>query len=102
MTIPQTRALAILRFIHTYHQEHGYAPSFRDIGTACAVSTSVTAHHLRALISAGLIDMTPKINRTVRLTCAGLAALAPGTAPPSFAERLEREASDRLAGEAAQ
>ena len=100
--IPQSRALAMLLFIEDYHRKYNYAPSIRDIGGACEICTSTTAYSLRSLLSAGLIEMTPQRSRTVRLTPAGLAALAPDTAPPSLAERLEREASDRLAGEAVQ
>ena len=58
----------ILEFIRTFIDEHGYAPTVRDILKGCNLSsTAVVQHHLNVLEREGLIDRDPKVFRSIQL-----------------------------------
>ena len=59
----------ILRFIDSYWNEKGYAPSVRDICAAIGFKSPATAaHHLRRMREQGLVEYEDRIPRTVRVT----------------------------------
>jgi len=59
----------ILRFIESYWNENGYAPSFRDICAALGFKSPATvAHYLRRMREQGLVEYEDRIPRTVRVT----------------------------------
>ena len=59
----------ILRFIESYRDERGYAPSVRDICTALGFKSPATAaHYLRRMRERGLVEYEDRIPRTVRVT----------------------------------
>ncbi|WP_369127037.1 LexA family protein [Bacillus weihaiensis] len=56
---------AIKKFINHY----GYPPTFRELTHICDFhSTSTTSRYLNTLKSKGIIDYTPKIPRSIRIT----------------------------------
>ena len=59
---------AILAYLGTYHREHGYPPSYREIADACGLSsTSHVAYHLDRLQAAGLVRREHNRPRTLRV-----------------------------------
>lgn len=59
----------ILRFIESYWDKKGYAPSVRDICTALGFKSPATAaHYLRRMREQGLVEYEDRIPRTVRVT----------------------------------
>ena len=51
----------ILEFVHDYIDEHGFAPSIREIARAVGVrSTKAVKYHLDILVNEGLIKRTPR------------------------------------------
>lgn len=59
----------ILRFIESYWNEKGYAPSVRDICAAIGFKSPATAaHYLRRMREQGLVEYEDRIPRTVRVT----------------------------------
>ncbi|HEY9721607.1 MAG TPA: winged helix-turn-helix transcriptional regulator [Oscillatoriaceae cyanobacterium] len=101
----------MLRLIRDYHDAHGYAPSFRDLGDGVRLSPGTVTYHLQRLQLAGLVAWDEGIARSLRLTDAGreLATLALETIirelPRREAEarkaREERERVEREARDAA-
>ncbi len=86
----EERKLAILRFIHRYQQEHGTAPSVREIGEAMGLNSSSHSHRcLRQLEQAGLITRRPKVARSIRLTEAGRRLVESESAPPPLLDTGE-------------
>lgn len=66
----------VLRYIVRYVDEHGYAPSIRDITVACRISsTSVAASAVGLLEKAGYIKRTPELSRSIVLTQEGRDAI---------------------------
>ena len=64
----------ILRFIHQHIQEHGFAPSIREISMATGItSTSVVNYNLERLISRDYLVKSRGKSRTLGLTERGLA-----------------------------
>jgi repressor LexA len=58
----------ILAFIKTFRDEHGYAPTVREIAHHCGLkSTSVVQHHLNHLQKAGLITKTRERFRSIAI-----------------------------------
>jgi repressor LexA len=58
----------ILEFIHGFFDEHGYAPTVRDILRGCSISsTAVVQHHLDVLEREGRIQRDPEVFRSIRL-----------------------------------
>ncbi|CAM3733882.1 LexA repressor [Mesobacillus zeae] len=58
----------ILMFITNYIEEHGYSPSFREVGEAVGLlSTSSIHHHLTALKKSGYITFIERSPRTIRI-----------------------------------
>ena len=56
----------ILNFVIKYIDEHGYAPSIRDIGTGCDIpSTGNVRAHLKVLDEQGYIKYTDGVARSI-------------------------------------
>lgn len=65
----------ILEFIYDYHDEHHWAPSFREIMAAVGLkSTSTMAYHIHRLEFDGFVVMG-KGSRMIALTEKGLAQI---------------------------
>lgn len=63
------RQVRILRFIAQYVSVNRIAPSVREIGAECAISsTSVVKHHLVRLVELGLLERRPLVARAMWLT----------------------------------
>jgi repressor LexA len=59
----------IIKYIHEFFEERGYAPTVRDILKGCGISsTAVVQHHLDVLQREGRIHRDPEIFRSIRLT----------------------------------
>jgi repressor LexA len=62
------RQRAILRFIETWSDEHGYPPTIREIGTAVNInSTSVVNYNLNKLVKEGFINRSQDVSRGIRI-----------------------------------
>lgn len=58
----------ILKFIHGFIDERGYAPTVRDIVKGCNLSsTAVVQHHLNILEKEGRIHRDPQVVRSIQL-----------------------------------
>ena len=69
MKMRKNRDGEILRFIESYWNEKGYAPSVRDICAAIGFKSPATAaHYLRKMREQGLVEYEDRIPRTVRVT----------------------------------
>lgn len=65
--ISKTRE-GILKFIHGFIDEKGYAPTVRDIVKGCNLSsTAVVQHHLHILEREGRIRRDPRVVRSIQL-----------------------------------
>jgi len=65
--INQTRQ-RVLKFIHDFIEDRGYAPTVRDIMRGCSLSsTAVVQHHLNVLEREGHIHRDPEVFRSIRL-----------------------------------
>lgn len=97
MTRPITeRQAQVLDFIRAYHDEHGVAPSLREIGSGCGfASTNAAFCFLGALERKGAISRIGGISRGIRLV---EDAFGPGRCivaiTPEAAELLDRWKSD--------
>lgn len=70
------RQLDALRFVHGFLQQHGYAPSQREIADGLDIcSTNGVNDHLRRLEQRGLIRRAPMKSRALIVTEAGLQEL---------------------------
>lgn len=58
----------ILDFIKTYHVRHGYAPTRREIGRWCKLSTSVVSYNLAILQDAGRLTVARDVARGIVIT----------------------------------
>ena len=55
------RRSLILEFVRSYIEEHGFAPSVREIGRAVGISsTKAVKYHLDILVNEGLLKRTPR------------------------------------------
>jgi repressor LexA len=58
----------ILDFIRSYHAEHDYPPTIREIGKAAGItSTSVVKYNLERLQEKGMISRNKEVSRGLRL-----------------------------------
>ena len=58
----------IVEFIAQFHAEHGFAPTFREVGKGVGLTSSSTIHHhLKALADEGRIAYNPEVPRTLRV-----------------------------------
>lgn len=58
----------VIEFIREFYDEHGYAPTVRDIMKGCELSsTAVVQHHLKVLESEHLIERDSKVFRSIQL-----------------------------------
>lgn len=63
-----TNAEQILNFLTQFMNEHGYAPTVREICNAVGLQSTATVHyHLNALRDAGLIEMDEMKKRAISL-----------------------------------
>lgn len=63
----QTRQ-RILKFLHDFVDDRGYAPTVRDILRGCSLSsTAVVQHHLNVLEREGYIHRDPEVFRSIQL-----------------------------------
>lgn len=62
------RQKAILDYIKTYHVRHGFAPTRREIGHACKLSTSVVSYNLAILQDAGRLTVAKDVARGIVIT----------------------------------
>lgn len=61
------RQTEVYNFIKSFIAEHGYSPSFREIGKGCYIgSISTVAGHVDRLVKKGVIDYTPRTPRTIK------------------------------------
>ncbi len=62
----------VLTTIYRYINNHGYAPTLRELGGALGIrSTNGVNDHLQALVRKGLIERTEMFSRAIRITPAG-------------------------------
>jgi repressor LexA len=62
------RQRAILRFIQTWSDQHGYPPTIREIGSAVKInSTSVVNYNLNKLVKEGFISRSKDVSRGIRV-----------------------------------
>jgi repressor LexA len=68
-TRDKNRRDKILEFVRTYVDEHGFAPTVREIGKAVGVrSTKAVQYHLDILVDAGLLKRTAHQARSLKTT----------------------------------
>jgi repressor LexA len=76
--VPTGRQRKIIQAIEVYAQEHGCAPSNREIAERAGLaSPSSVIHHLRQLRAAGLVSYDDGCPRTVTVSRPGLRATRP-------------------------
>ena len=87
----------ILNFLTQFMNEHGYAPTVREICNAVGLQSTATVHyHLNALRDAGLIEMDEMKKRAISLPDAQRADRIPGVGVvPAGGPRL---ATDTIEG----
>lgn len=68
-TRDKNRRERILEFVRAYAEEHGFAPSIREIGKAVDIrSTKAVKYHLDILVDEGLLQRTSRQARALRTT----------------------------------
>lgn len=68
-TRDKDRRNRVLEFVRVYTDEHGFAPSIREIGSAVGVrSTKAVKYHLDILVNEGLLKRTPRQARGISST----------------------------------
>jgi SOS-response transcriptional repressor LexA len=69
------RSRQALEFIASFHEEHGYAPTVREIGDALGLRSSSSAHKiLKRLVAEGQLTGRPGTGRTLRIAHATMPA----------------------------
>ena len=69
---PTDRQVEVLRLIADHTATKGYAPSLADLRDALRVASLNTPRdHVQALVAKGLVEVTPRVARSVRVTAAG-------------------------------
>lgn len=58
----------ILQFLITYISEHGYPPTFREIGNHFGFLWTAAKGHLKSLEKKGFIKINPSISRGIEIT----------------------------------
>jgi repressor LexA len=67
--MPSEQQIQIFEFIQAHLQETGRPPTFEEIRLALKLSSkSLVAHHVKALVAAGLVERTPQVSRGLRPT----------------------------------
>jgi repressor LexA len=61
------RQAEIYQFIQDFHQQNGYAPTFREIADGIGQSLSSAAAYITALGDKGYVAWEPKIARSIRI-----------------------------------
>ena len=76
MTPPTPLGRSILRWIEAFCLSHGYSPTFRELCDAFGwKSPNAAAEHLRRLARRQLVEVSPGLSRTMRVTEAGRIAM---------------------------
>ena len=80
------RQRQVYDFIHDFVQEHGYSPSFEEIGTGMGLSSLATVHkHVSNLEKKGLLRRDYNRSRSIDvLPARGLLRKQPRPAPPDL------------------
>lgn len=98
--VSQTRQ-RILKFIHDFLDERGYAPTVRDILRGCNLSsTAVVQHHLNVLQSQESIHRDPKVFRSIKLPDRKTTVRVPLLGSIAAGEPIPVPSSDTWRGEA--
>jgi repressor LexA len=81
------RQREVYDFIHDFVQQHGYSPSFEEIGAGLGLSSLATVHkHVSNLERKGLLKRDYNRSRSIDvLPARGLLRKQPRPAPPEFA-----------------
>lgn len=81
------RQREVYDFIHDFVQQHGYSPSFEEIGSGLGLSSLATVHkHVSNLERKGLLKRDYNRSRSIDvLPARGLLRKQPRTMPPEFA-----------------
>jgi repressor LexA len=67
ITVPTPRQREIHAWIGTFTTEHGYSPSFRDIGKAFGIkSPNGVACHLKPMRERGMVTWVDGMGRSLR------------------------------------
>ena len=66
----------LLEFVLRFTSDYGYPPSVREIGAALGLSGTAAHYHIRNLIDLELLGCANGKARTLRVTEAGLEAIA--------------------------
>lgn len=62
------RRALILDFLKTYHEIHGWAPNYREIGAAVGLSSPATVKHQLGLMAReGSIRHDPLLSRAIQV-----------------------------------
>ncbi|GIO83507.1 hypothetical protein J25TS5_04390 [Paenibacillus faecis] len=70
------RQQAIINFIATYREGHGYPPTVREIGKSVGLASSSTIHgHINRLEKNGFLTRKVESARTITLTEKGMHAI---------------------------
>ena len=69
-----TGRLRVLHAVRSYMDEHGWAPSSRDLSRMTGLAVSNVHYHLEGLAHEGYIVRAPAISRGIRVTEKGRAA----------------------------
>ena len=57
----------VLAFLIAHEEEHGFAPTFREIAAGCYIAIGTVAYHLSLLEAYGWIERVPGRTRCIRL-----------------------------------
>lgn len=62
------KLLKIYRYIARFRETHGYPPSILEmVDAGFASSTSILHYFLRRMVEEGMIEITPRVSRGIRL-----------------------------------
>lgn len=67
MDILTDKQKKVLDFVKSYAQEHGYPPTFREIGEHFGFGWPASRQHLKAIERKGFIRMTPSTSRGIEI-----------------------------------
>ena len=78
MKVPTKRQKKVLDWIRKYHRTHGIAPSRTEIAHGLGLSEAASvSSHIKALVRHGLIEVTPKKVRAIRVIEDDLPVIGP-------------------------
>jgi len=71
MEILTDKQQKILDFVKSYLQEHGYPPTFREIGEHFGFAWAASRTHLKAIERKGFVKVTPSRSRGIEVVASG-------------------------------